>query len=224
MKSTAGTVIHCDEEKQKLIGAAEEIDINHNIAITTGIKTTKDLIIVTTVVIPPTTWQQIKTSIGFKFLKEPTFLSISFGLALAFTASINFSMIFPYYLQKSAKLSREDTALCMSIMAGFDLLSRLTLPSVTDKLKVSARITFLCGAVGLVMLRTAMALTKDRQSLMIISGCYGYLRAMTVVNQSLTISEYCTQENLPGALGLNMVIKGCFVISLGQVLGKNKLK
>lgn len=53
-----------------------------------------------------------------------------------------------------------------------------------------------------------------------MSAVYGYVRAATVVNQNLTISEYTTEDKLAGALGLNMVTKGLLVITVGQVLGK----
>lgn len=48
----------------------------------------------------------------------------------------------------------------------------------------------------------------------------GYIRAMSVVNQNLTISEYCPDSKLPAAIGLNMVTKGLIVLSVGQFLGK----
>lgn len=48
----------------------------------------------------------------------------------------------------------------------------------------------------------------------------GYIRAASVVNQNLTVSEYCSESSLPAALGLNMVAKGVFVLSAGQFLGK----
>lgn len=47
----------------------------------------------------------------------------------------------------------------------------------------------------------------------------GYIRAMSVVNQNLTVSEYCQESKLPAALGLNMVTKGLIVLSVGQFLG-----
>lgn len=49
----------------------------------------------------------------------------------------------------------------------------------------------------------------------------GYIRAMSVVNQNLTVSEYCQEHEskLPAALGLNMVTKGLVVLSVGQFLG-----
>lgn len=48
----------------------------------------------------------------------------------------------------------------------------------------------------------------------------GYFRAATVINQNLTISEYCDDAKLPAGLGINMVAKGVFVLIVGQLLGK----
>lgn len=97
---------------------------------------------------------RMTSAMDLKLLKDPTYLSITFGLAMAYTASINFSMIFPYFLQKTIELNLTDTALCMSILASTDLLSRLTLPLITDKWRISSRITFLVGATGLIFVRT----------------------------------------------------------------------
>lgn len=165
--------------------------------------------------------RQIINAMDLEFLKDLTFLNISFGLALAYTASINFSLLFPYFLQQDAGLNLKNTATCMSTLAAADLLSRLTLPSITDRFKISCRMVFLIGAICLGFVRELLVASANEslQSIMIVSGIYGYIRAMCVVNQSLSISEYCSQEKLPGALGLNMVIKGIFVITVGQLLG-----
>lgn len=118
-------------------------------------------------------------------------------------------------------LSRSDTALCMSVLASTDLASRLTLPTLTDSCKVSCRVIFLVGAVLLCIVRAVLAETSGRTALLLICGVYGYIRAATVVNQSLVVSEYIdSKERIAGALGLNMCAKGLFVITLGQVLGK----
>lgn len=118
-------------------------------------------------------------------------------------------------------LSSSDAALCMSILAATDLASRLTLPYLTDFCKVSCRVIFLVGSVFLCIVRGALAETTGRMALMVMCGVYGYIRAATVVNQSLVVAEYIdSKERLAGALGLNMCAKGLFVITLGQVLGK----
>lgn len=116
-------------------------------------------------------------------------------------------------------MSRTDTALCMSLLATADLASRLTLPTLTDKLKISCRMIFLVGAILLTITREILAGTSSRRNLLIMSTIYGYVRAATVVNQNLTISEYASQDKLASALSLNMIAKGIFVMTIGQLLG-----
>lgn len=50
---------------------------------------------------PSTWWQQIVRSMNFKLLRDPVFCNIIIGLSLVYTASANFSMILPYFLQVS---------------------------------------------------------------------------------------------------------------------------
>lgn len=111
----------------------------------------------------------------------------------------------------------------MSVLAAADLASRLTLPSLTDNLKISCRTIFLIGAILLTITRTVLAETLNRHNLIVMSAVYGYVRAATVVNQNLTISEYASQEKLGGALSLNMITKGIFVMTIGQLLGNLQL-
>lgn len=79
---------------------------------------------------------------------------------------------------------------------------------------------FLIGAILLTITRTVLAGTLNRHELLIMSAIYGYVRAATVVNQNLTISEYASEDKLAGALGLNMIAKGVFVMTIGQFLGE----
>lgn len=51
------------------------------------------------VIQPLTIRQKISRAMDLPLLKDPIFVSIAVGLALAYTASINFSMLFPYFLQ-----------------------------------------------------------------------------------------------------------------------------
>lgn len=109
----------------------------------------------------------------------------------------------------------------MSLLAGSDLLSRLTLPFITDIVEASHRLVFLFGIVFLTIARMTMVLVTDKMTTMIVSVFFGLVRAATVVNQNLTIAEYCNQrpELLPAALGINMTMKGLLVITVGQLLG-----
>lgn len=71
---------------------------------------------------------------------------------------------------------------------------------------------------------SVIAEQNDHMTIMIVSLICGYIRAATIINQNLTCSDYCTHESLPAALGLVMVARAIFVMTLGQLLGKYKLK
>lgn len=110
----------------------------------------------------------------------------------------------------------------MSVLAAFDLLSRLTFSVFTDMLNFSHRSTFMIGTLTLGIVRSILAELTSYPALIVTCAFFGYFRALTVVNQVLTISEFCGRrypEKLPGALGLNMVIKGITVITIGPLLG-----
>lgn len=113
-------------------------------------------------------------------------------------------------------------SICISI-AAFDLASRLTLPAITDRLQVSCRMIFLIGAILLTVTRAILAETSNRTSLIVMSAVYGYVRAATVVNQNLTISEYAAQDKLASSLSLTMIMKGIFVMTIGQFLGNSAI-
>lgn len=110
----------------------------------------------------------------------------------------------------------------MTVLAGFDLLSRLTFHIFTDRLRLSHRKTFMVGTLTLGIVRSILAEQTNYTVVIVTCAFFGYFRALTVVNQVMTISEFCTEwypQKLAGALGLNMIIKGISVITVGELLG-----
>lgn len=102
------------------------------------------------------------------------------------------------------------------------MLSRLTFHLFTDRMRLSHRSIFVVGVVIMSVWRSILAELTDYTALMLTCGFFGYFRALTIVSQTLAISEFCSKhcpEKLAGALGLNMVIKGVAAIAIGQLLG-----
>lgn len=61
------------------------------------IYTTKPTIIE---IVKPKTWaSRISDAMDLKLLRDLIFINISIGISLTYTATVNFSMIFPYFLQ-----------------------------------------------------------------------------------------------------------------------------
>lgn len=75
------------------------------------------------------------------------FLNICIGLSMVYTAGMAFGMIVPFFLLEEIRLSRDDTALCMSVLSAADIVARLTLPSITHFLHITNRTTFMWGAL-----------------------------------------------------------------------------
>ncbi|KAM7341758.1 uncharacterized protein ACRADG_009428 isoform 1-T2 [Cochliomyia hominivorax] len=163
--------------------------------------------------------QRLVQAMDLELLKDPAFWSIILGMALVYTSTINFTMIFPSFLQYSVGFTKSTTASCMSIMAGADIICRLLLPCITDKLKIPYRVIFLLGTVGLLISRAALAESVDLTSIIVMSIFTGMTKSATVLNNNLTISGHVKPEKLPGGLGLNMISKGFLVITIGQLLG-----
>ncbi|XP_001653584.2 monocarboxylate transporter 12 [Aedes aegypti] len=168
-------------------------------------------------------WSKLAALMDIAILKRVSFLNLIIGLGLAYTASTSFSLFFPYFLQKTANLDMFQAANCMSILSTTDLLTRITVPAFVDKMKFSHRNTFLMAGLCLVIARSVMAEMRNIVALMVTSAFYGIFRSITIVNQNLTIAEYCSEKGLesmlPNALGFNMIAKGILVLSLGQLLG-----
>ncbi|XP_053687309.1 monocarboxylate transporter 12-B [Sabethes cyaneus] len=168
-------------------------------------------------------WSKLAALMDFAILRRFSFLNLIFGLGLAYTATSSFSLFFPYFLQKTANLDMLQAAHCMSILSTTDLLTRITVPAVVDKMKFTHRNTFLMAGLCLVVVRSVMAEMRGLVALMVTSAVYGIFRSITIVNQNLTIAEYCSENGLdgmlPNALGFNMIVKGVLVLSFGQALG-----
>lgn len=118
-------------------------------------------------------------------------------------------------------MTKSETAQSMSLLAGADLISRLSLPLITDRLHLSSKLIFLIGISLLGSLRFVLAVITDKLIVMVVSVIYGFVRASTVIHQNLAVSEYCHRnpETFGNALGLNMTAKALFVITVGQLLG-----
>ncbi|EDW61848.1 monocarboxylate transporter 13 [Drosophila virilis] len=162
---------------------------------------------------------RLAQAMDLELLKDAVFLSIIVGMALVYTATINFTMVFPNFLKHTAGFDSKVVATCMSVVAGADIVFRLLLPCITDRLRIPYRVVFLLGTAGLLIARLLLAETTSLPTIIAMSVQIGMTKSATVINNNLTISAYCRSEKLAGGLGLSMISKGIIVIIVGQLLG-----
>lgn len=63
----------------------------------------------------------------------------------------------------------------------------------------------------------------DMTGLAIMSFMSGFFRGLTVVNMNIAVSEHIAKEKVPAAVGINMVLKGIFILCIGPLLGKKAI-
>lgn len=89
---------------------------------------------------------------------------------------------------------------------------------------MSCRKSFLFGVTSIGITCLIISELKSFSSIAVACGFLGYFKAVTVLNQYLSIAEYCSKfykdsDMLPQAIGINMIVKSFCVISIGQLFG-----
>ena len=186
-------------------------------------------------------WKKFIDTMDLGLLQDSRFLILNFVLACGFAVAIDFTLILPFFLQVSkswlkkrlfsfvnfhfqetTKLDSSQTAMCLSVLAAFDLISRLSFHFITDLTSLSSRQILVIGIFILGIIKTILTFLTAYHSILITCSIYGYFRAIVLVNQILAISEHCTKyypKRFAGALGLNMVFSGISVVTFGQLFG-----
>ncbi|KRT80450.1 membrane transporter [Oryctes borbonicus] len=163
-------------------------------------------------------WKRIVAFMDFDLLKDPIYLNLVFGLSVFYVAEQNFKMVTPFFLSRIG-YNKSDIALFLSVQALTDILARLVLPPICDRIAISKRTFFMVGIFVLGICRSVLAEQTDWTAIMIWLCICGFVRGAAFINFTICISEYSTLEKLPAAFGLHMVGKGLFVVAIGPILG-----
>ncbi|XP_048517317.1 uncharacterized protein LOC109543010 isoform X3 [Dendroctonus ponderosae] len=103
-----------------------------------------------------TSWQKVVEFMDFDLLKDPIYLNLVFGLSVFYVAEQNFKMVMPFFF-KSINYEKHDVALFLSVQAFTDILARLILPPICDRLDISKRTLFMSGIFFLGICRSTMS-------------------------------------------------------------------
>ncbi|CAH0561107.1 unnamed protein product [Brassicogethes aeneus] len=163
-------------------------------------------------------WKRIVEFMDFDLLKDPIYLNLVFGLSIVYVAEQNFKMITPFFFE-SINYDKSDIAFFLSLQGATDILARLVLPPICDRLPVTKRTLFMGGIFILGICRSVLAEQTEYNMIIVWIIICGFFRGAALINFTITISEYSSLEKLPAAFGLHMVGKGLFVVFMGPILG-----
>lgn len=99
-------------------------------------------------------WQKTVKFMDLDLLKDPIYLNLLFGLSVFYVAEQNFKMVTPFFLQNIG-YDKSNVALFLSIQSVSDVLARLALPPVCDRLAISKRTLFMAGIFVLGICRSS---------------------------------------------------------------------
>ncbi|KAJ9587652.1 hypothetical protein L9F63_018904, partial [Diploptera punctata] len=160
-------------------------------------------------------------SLDLGLLKDPVYVNIVLGLSVSFASDTIFFTVFPFHLTHKPwpGFTDNEVAMCLSVTAGADAFARLTVPFITDKLKIGPRAAYLMGCFSSAIFRSVFASVHEFTTIAVISAVVGFLKGVMVVNLSLTIAEHCQLDRFAAAYSLFMVINGIITLCLGPLIG-----
>ncbi|XP_063229803.1 monocarboxylate transporter 13-like [Bacillus rossius redtenbacheri] len=163
-------------------------------------------------------WKRIANEMDLSLLKDLSYINLLFGMSIAITAEINFSLLTPLIL---ADLSFTDNqiALTMSTIAAVDIVFRFLSPFFADYMHYSAKTMYLISMCLLIASRTTVLFFTTFFSLMLVSVALGVAKGVRTVYMSLVIPSYVPLEKLASASGMQMVVNAVFSITCGPFIG-----
>lgn len=102
---------------------------------------------------PISCWRRISNFLDLDLLKDSTYLNITLGLSLFWVAELHFKMVVPFFLADLGH-SKKETAFCLSMTALSDIIARLVLPPICDRVKYKKRTLFFVACIFLTFSRS----------------------------------------------------------------------
>ncbi|XP_076176277.1 uncharacterized protein LOC143151234 [Ptiloglossa arizonensis] len=151
-------------------------------------------------------------------LRDPIYINIMLGITFANFSELNFSLLTPFILGEYG-FSKIQVATVMSILAGIDVATRLTIPFVADFIGWQNRTFFLVGICAMALGRIVLAHTHDFTVTLAIAVLVGTGKALRTIFMALVIPSHVPLSRLPGATGIQLLMSGIVALSLGPVVG-----
>ncbi|XP_075154476.1 monocarboxylate transporter 6-like [Haematobia irritans] len=160
----------------------------------------------------------IVSFLDLDLLRDLSFLNLVMGLTLANFVEVNFVVLTPFVLSDFG-YALPEIALAMSLMGFSDLILRFLIPLIAIKLKLSNKVFFTFGSLGMCLGRFLLPFTKDVYVMFAIFLWMGFSKAFRTIFWSLIIPEYIPLNRLPAASGLQRVMAGTFSLACGPLIG-----
>ena len=151
-------------------------------------------------------------------LRDPIYVNIMLGMSIAIFAEVNFSQLTPFFLS-DMKISNNEIATVMSVIASVDLVFRILAPFIGEWLQQPPRVMYLGSLCLLIISRSTLLFVNGFISLIIVAVGLGAAKGIRSIYMSLVIPCYVPIDKLPNASGIQMIVNGVILLCAGPVLG-----
>ncbi|XP_031844862.1 uncharacterized protein LOC116432331 [Nomia melanderi] len=165
-----------------------------------------------------TWWETVIIFFDLDLLRDPIYVNLMVGVTLASFTEINFSLLTPFILSEYG-FTKIQVATFMSILAGVDVLTRLTIPFIADFIGWSNRTFFLVGICQMALGRIVLAHVQHFGVSLAISVLVGVGKGLRTIFMALVIPSHVPLSRLPGATGIQLLTSGIVALLLGPVIG-----
>ncbi|KAK2585103.1 hypothetical protein KPH14_008615 [Odynerus spinipes] len=151
-------------------------------------------------------------------LRDSVYVTLMLGITFANFAELNFSLLTPFILGEYG-FSKIQVATVMSVLAGVDVLTRITIPFLASFISWENRTFFLVGVSGMAIGRIVLAHVQDFGISMAVAILIGAGKALRTIFMALVIPSHVPLSRLPAATGLQLLVSGIVFLTLGPVVG-----
>ncbi|XP_068970748.1 uncharacterized protein [Bombus flavifrons] len=151
-------------------------------------------------------------------LRDFVYVNIMLGITFANFAELNFSLLTPFILSERG-LSKIEIATVMSILASFDVVTRLTIPFIADFIGWQNRTFFLVGVCGMAAGRIVLAHVQNFGVILAVAVLIGAGKAFKTIFMALAIPSHVPLSKLPAATGIQLLTCGIVSLTLGPIVG-----
>uniref|UniRef100_A0A1B6CTW4 Major facilitator superfamily (MFS) profile domain-containing protein n=1 Tax=Clastoptera arizonana TaxID=38151 RepID=A0A1B6CTW4_9HEMI len=165
------------------------------------------------------TWQKkIVRFFDLDLLTDRGYVIINIGISIALTGEFNFSLMTPFIFG-DRNYDIKSTAILMSIIATADIISRFFTPFIGNRLKWSAKNLYLLSLCLLMPTRFSLTLVSSYEATVVVAICLGIAKGIRTIYMGLVIPNYVPLEKLASAQGLQAVVNGLCLLTIGPIIG-----
>ncbi|XP_071864045.1 uncharacterized protein isoform X1 [Bombus fervidus] len=151
-------------------------------------------------------------------LRDFIYVNIMLGITFANFAELNFSLLTPFILGERG-FSKIEIATAMSLLASFDVVTRLTIPFIADFIGWQNRTFFLVGVCGMAAGRIVLAHVQNFGVTLAVVVLIGVGKALRTIFMALAIPNHVPLSRLPAATGIQLLTSGIVSLTLGPIVG-----